>query len=101
MAARGIIRPSGYVPAVMMDEVKEGDEPDTRLHGPPIALVAWSHEPSRINEDVVVDMTQIPNAEDGDVAELKTTTDPPKKLYFIVNRLTEEQSKAMPNVQVS
>lgn len=100
MSARGIIRPSGYVPAVMADR-GEDDDMDERFLGSPVSLTAWSHEPSRLNEDVIVDMSLIPNAREGDVAELKTTSDRPRRLYFIVKRLTDEQAKAMPNVQVS
>lgn len=100
MSARGVIRPSGYVPAVMADREEDG-EIDERFMGPPVSLTAWSHEPSRLNEDVIVDMSLIPNAREGDVAEFKTTSDRPKRLYFIVKRLTDEQAKAMPNVQVS
>lgn len=79
----------------------DDEEMDERFMSSPVSLTAWSHEPSRLNEDVIVDMSLIPNSREGDVAELKTTSDRPRRLYFIVKRLTDEQAKAMPNVQVS
>jgi hypothetical protein len=97
MSITRLARPRGFVPAVAIER-RESRE---RLEGPPVSMVVWSHEQRTSTDDVIVDMSLLPNAREGDVAELRTLEGKRRKLFFVVKKLSNDIDKSMANVQVS
>lgn len=99
MRTREVDHRTDLIPAVL--KTYDTSLQRTRFAEPAVNLVVWTHEPTRSSEDVLVDLSLIPNAEYGDVAEIRTLQPRPRKLYFIVKPLSEEVVKSLPNLQIS
>jgi hypothetical protein len=91
-------RPSRFVPAVY--QYAGSNEPYRKFSSNPVSMTAWTHESRTSNDDVIIDMSLLPSAKNGDVAELRIMDGNSKRLYFIVNKMSDEIAKLMPNVQV-
>lgn len=89
--------PSQFVPAVFSSSHKES----AYTNGPVVSLLVWSHDARTSSEDVLLDISAIPHAREGDLAELRTESQHPKKLYFLIKKLTKDESRFMTNIQVS
>lgn len=71
---------------------------DAKKYKGAVKMVVWTHDSHSSLQDVVVDMSLIPNAREGDIAEIRTLGEKPKRLYFIVKKNKEAK---MENAQLS
>jgi hypothetical protein len=65
-----------------------------------VSLQAWTHDQKTCAEEVIVDVTSIPGASEGDIAELKSG-DKSHKLLFQVTPIPQEVLDRIPTCQVS
>lgn len=68
----------------------------------PKQLLVWFHEPRVSINDVIINMDLLPGAQEGDIAELQSIEGNSKmKLLFVLEKMDEDLSKKMYNVQIS
>ncbi|RDW40047.1 vacuolar membrane-associated protein IML1 [Yarrowia lipolytica] len=65
-----------------------------------VSLQAWTHDQKTCAEEVIVDVTSIPGASEGDIAELKSG-DKSHKLLFQVTPIPQEVLDRIPTCQLS
>lgn len=100
MAARpggALFEPPNFVPAV---EPVRDHRDDRGPSSAPVKMTVWSHELKTTPNEVIVDMSLLPDAREGDVAEIMPAQSGGRKLYFVVRKVPDELKKHMANVQV-
>lgn len=67
----------------------------------PVTMTVWSHEQKSGVEDIMVDMSLLPGAKDGDIAEMRTIDGKHKIRFIVMSIEAQRQGEKLSTAQIS